>query len=121
MSPGRPGELNVIHSVCTDKEGHVYIADRENHRIQIFDGKGNYVTQWNNMHRPCGLYLSSNGEQLCYVGGLGPSLPINKDFPRLGPYIDIYNLKGKPLARLGDVRTGGEPYQVWAPMGSPRT
>jgi hypothetical protein len=112
-----PGEFNLVHSVCTDNHGYVYVADRENHRVQVFDSNGTYVNQWNNLHRPCGLHIAGNGEQLCYVGELAPALPINKDYPNLGPRISIYNLEGKRLARLGDVRPGEEPNQFWAPHG----
>lgn len=112
-----PGQFNLVHSVCTDKEGYVYVADRENHRVQIFDSKGKYVTQWVNMHRACGLHINVNGEQLCYVGELPASLAVNKNFPNLGACISIYNLKGNRLARLGDIRPGEEPHQFWAPHG----
>jgi DNA-binding beta-propeller fold protein YncE len=112
-----PGEFNLVHSICTDKEGYVYVADRENHRVQIFDSQGRYMTQWNNMHRPCGLHISGNGEQLCYVGELAPSLMINENFPNLGPRISICNSKGKRQARLGDIRPGEKPDQFWAPHG----
>ena len=60
-----PGQFNLPHSVCTDTQGRVYIADRENHRIQIFDDQGNYLEQWNNLHRPCGLHIR---DDLVYVG-----------------------------------------------------
>ncbi len=112
-----PGEFNLVHSVCTDKDGYVYIADRESHRIQIFDSQGKYVTQWNNMHRPCGLHIAGNGEHFCFVGEIPPSLPVNKDFPNLGARISICDLKGKRLARLGDIRMGEEPNQFRAPHG----
>jgi len=112
-----PGQFNLVHSVCTDKDGWVYVADRENHRVQIFESNGKYVTQWNNIHRPCGLYIDGNRQQFCYVGELGPTLPINKDYPNLGPRISIYNLEGKRLARLGDIRMGEKPNQFWAPHG----
>jgi DNA-binding beta-propeller fold protein YncE len=112
-----PGEFNVVHSVGTDKEGYVYVADRENHRLQIFDSQGRYITQWNNLHRPCGLHIASNGDPLCYVGEIAPSLAINQNFPNLGPRISIYNLKGQRLARLGDLRPGEMPHQFWAPHG----
>ena len=52
-----PGQFNIPHNICCDAEGWVYVADRENHRVQVFDGNGKYETQWNNMHRPSGLYL----------------------------------------------------------------
>jgi len=112
-----PGEFNLVHSICTDKEGYVYVADRENHRVQIFDFQGRYMAQWNNLHRPCGLHITGNGEQLCYVGELAPSLTINENFPNLGPRISICNLRGERQARLGDIRPGEKPDQFWAPHG----
>lgn len=112
-----PGQFNVVHSVCTDTDGYVYVADRENHRVQIFDSKGNYVTQWNNIHRPTGFYVSAEDKGLCYVGELPPSLYVNKTFPNLGARISIYDPKGERLARLGDIRPGDEPNQFWAPHG----
>ena len=61
MSWGGPGtgegEFNIVHNICTDADGWVYVADRENHRVQVFDGNGKYETQWKNLHRPCGLYM----------------------------------------------------------------
>ena len=47
-----PGEFNLPHNITCDDGGWVYVADRENHRVQVFDGNGRYETQWNNMHRP---------------------------------------------------------------------
>ena len=35
-----PGEFNIVHNICCDEDGWVYVADRENHRIQVFDGDG---------------------------------------------------------------------------------
>ena len=37
-----PGQFNLPHNVTTDRNGLVYVADRENHRVQIFDGEGRY-------------------------------------------------------------------------------
>jgi hypothetical protein len=41
-----PGEFNAPHSIAVDKQGLVYVADRGNRRIQIFDGEGKAVNQW---------------------------------------------------------------------------
>ena len=60
-----PGQFNLVHSVCTDDAGRVFVADRENHRVQIFDDQGAYLDQWNDMHRPCGLLVS--GDRV-YIG-----------------------------------------------------
>jgi DNA-binding beta-propeller fold protein YncE len=40
--PGdQPGQFNTPHSIAADAEGNVYVADRGNRRIQVFDGEGN--------------------------------------------------------------------------------
>jgi DNA-binding beta-propeller fold protein YncE len=112
-----PGDFNLPHSVCTDREGRVYVADRENHRVQIFDREGKYITQWNNLHRPCGVYISNDAEQLCYIGQLGSAMPVNVDSPNLGARVDIYTLRGERLARLGAAKRGNDPGQFVAPHG----
>ena len=42
------GELNIPHAIGVDSYGNVYVADRENNRIQKFDPNGNFLTQWKN-------------------------------------------------------------------------
>jgi DNA-binding beta-propeller fold protein YncE len=32
-----PGQFNIVHNIVTDKDGWVYVADRENNRVQVFD------------------------------------------------------------------------------------
>jgi DNA-binding beta-propeller fold protein YncE len=66
-----PGEFNIAHNITCDGDGWVYVADRENHRVQVFDGNGKYETQWNNLHRPCGLFMPSGKCPVCYIGELG--------------------------------------------------
>jgi len=112
-----PGEFNLPHSVALDKDGRVFVADRENLRIQIFDRQGKFLTMWNNIHRPCGLHIAGEGEQLVYVGELAPAYPFNQKYPNLGACISIYDLKGNRLARLGDSHPGEEPHQFLAPHG----
>src|SRR3989304_356113 len=112
------GRLNHPRTRCTDKEGWVYVADRENQRVQVFDGNGKYETQWNNMHRPCALYMdTTKRDPICYVGELGPGMSVNKDAPTLGNRLDVYDQKGKRLARLGGIRGGEAPGEFIAPHG----
>ena len=66
-----PGEFNIAHNITCDADGWVYVADRENHRVQVFDGNGKYETQWNNLHRPCGLFMLPGKCPVCYIGELG--------------------------------------------------
>jgi DNA-binding beta-propeller fold protein YncE len=113
-----PGQFNLPHSVAIDPMGRVFVADRENHRLQIFDEEGRYLTQWNNMHRPCGLHIHSTGnDALIFVGELPTSLGVNERYPNIGARVSIYNLKGELLARLGAPFPGDEPNQFWAPHG----
>ena len=116
--PGcEPGQFNIPHNICSDPDGWVYVADRENHRVQVFDGNGKYEAQWNNTHRPCGLHAGAGRKPLFYVGELGPVLAINREVPNLGPRISILTHEGKLLARLGDVRAGTRIDQFIAPHG----
>ncbi len=40
-----PGQFNTPHSIAVDAEGNVYVADRGNRRIQVFDGEGRFLRQ----------------------------------------------------------------------------
>jgi DNA-binding beta-propeller fold protein YncE len=110
-----PGQFNLPHNICCDPDGWVYVADRESHRVQIFDGKGRYETQWNNLHRPCSLFLGKGKCPICYVGELGPGLDVNIRAGNLGPRISILSNEGKVLARFGELGTA--PGQFISPHG----
>ncbi|WP_338319004.1 peptidyl-alpha-hydroxyglycine alpha-amidating lyase family protein, partial [Bradyrhizobium ottawaense] len=97
-----PGQFNIVHNIATDADGWVYVADRENHRVQVFNGEGKYETQWNNLHRPCALCRCGGARSPTFViGELGPGLAINRKVPKLGPRLSIVDAKGKRIARLG--------------------
>jgi len=96
-----PGQFNIPHNIATDASGWVYVADRENHRVQVFDGNGKYETQWNNLHRPCGLYCCRGKSPTFVVGELGPGMRVNLHAPNLGPRLSILDNTGKLIARLG--------------------
>lgn len=109
-----PGEFNIVHNIATDKDGWVYVADRENHRVQIFDSNGRYETQWVNMHRPCAIYISP--DQNVYIGELGSGMSVNRELQNIGPRISVYDTHGKLLARMGN-GFGQESGQFMAPHG----
>jgi len=112
-----PGQFALPHNIACDEEGWVYVADRENHRVQIFDTDGKYETQWNNMARLCGLYMAAGRDPLCYIGELGPGMKHILDFPNLGPRISITTNKGEVVARLGALHAGTQPGAFVAPHG----
>jgi sugar lactone lactonase YvrE len=112
-----PGQFNIPHNIACDADGWVYVADRENHRVQVFDGNGRFETQWVNMHRPSGLHLARGSEPRFYVGEIGGGVAVNQDMPNIGPRVSIYTAKGELLARLGHRPAGLEPGQFISPHG----
>ncbi|HYS85238.1 MAG TPA: hypothetical protein VEN78_09590, partial [Bradyrhizobium sp.] len=109
---------NIVHNIVTDQDGWVYVADRENHRVQVFDGNGKYEAQWNNLHRPCALHCCGGKQPNFIVGELGPGMPVNRNAPNLGPRLTIVDAKGKRIARLGGENGPGlETGKFLAPHG----
>lgn len=112
-----PGEFNFPHNIVSDADGWLYVADRENHRVQVFNGDGKFETQWHSLHRPCALCKTNGTNPLFYVGELGPSLAANITFPNLGPRISVVAADGSIVARIGDEVAGLETNQFVAPHG----
>jgi hypothetical protein len=112
-----PGQFNIVHNICCDADGWVYVADRENHRVQVFDGNGKYEAQWNNMHRPSGLYLEPGKQGRMYIGEIGPDMAVNIELPNCGPRVSIYSHQGELLARLGHMHAGLATGQFISPHG----
>jgi peptidylamidoglycolate lyase len=66
-----PGEFNLPHGIALDKEGRVYVADRENDRVQVFAPDGKFLTQWKGpqIGRPYGIRVGLDG--LVYIADGG--------------------------------------------------
>jgi sugar lactone lactonase YvrE len=52
-----PGEFDQPHSLAFDSKGRLYVADRNNNRIQIFDQDGNYISELHQWSRPSGIFI----------------------------------------------------------------
>jgi len=101
-APGTdPGEFNIVHNICCDADGWVYVADRENHRVQVFNCDGVYETQWNNLHRPSALYITPGKCPVCFIGEIGPGMAVNKNVPNIGARVSILDHTGKRIGRFG--------------------
>lgn len=108
-TPGTgPGEFHLVHNICADQDGWIYVADRENRRIQVFDSEGRYETQFVNLARPCGLALGRGAEPMLVIGELGPHGYGNIAYhaPNIGPRLSLVSLRGETLARLGEEPVG---------------
>lgn len=84
--PGKsaPGEFHVPHGVWVHTDGRVWVADRENNRVQIFSPQGEFLAQWTDLARPCDIYIDAAGA--VYV-------------PELDGLLTILSLDGQVLAR----------------------
>lgn len=111
-----PGEFNLPHNICCDADGWVYVADRENDRVQIFDGNGRYETQIVNMHRPSALAITGGHNPDCIVGELMSYLAVNRLTPNLGPRVSVFGRSGALLGRIDQKKGPGlEPGQFVSP------
>lgn len=75
-TPGdRPGEFNLPHAVVIDSRQRLIVADRENHRLQIFDTEGRFLQEWKHLGIPYGLFISTD-DTLYVVDGIADKLHI---------------------------------------------
>jgi NHL repeat-containing protein len=54
------GQFDVVHAVATDKRDRVYVADRANERIQVFDANGRHLQTWPNLNFPNHIVITAN-------------------------------------------------------------
>ena len=91
-TPGKgPGQFNLPHAIAIDRQRRVYVADRLNSRIQVFDENGKYLDEWPNIRRPIDLLITA--DQHLWVA----DLDTNK--------ILQYDLNGKLLSSWGTYGT----------------
>ncbi|MEX0761047.1 MAG: peptidyl-alpha-hydroxyglycine alpha-amidating lyase family protein [Dehalococcoidia bacterium] len=55
------GDFNLPHSIAIHRDGRVMVADRENHRIQVFDLDGKHLDTWTDFIQPAGLHVGRDG------------------------------------------------------------
>ena len=63
-----PGELNLPHNIAMDSEGRLYVADRTNKRIQVFDQDGKYLDQMTQFGAPAAIFITKD-DMLYVVAG----------------------------------------------------
>ncbi len=81
-----PGQFRWPHSVWVDKRERVWVVDRRNDRIQIFNTQGEFLNQWTGLRYPTGIFI--DGEETVYVS-------------EIGRQVNIFTIDGKLLARWG--------------------
>jgi len=81
-----PGEFNIPHAIAVDKQGRVYVADRENYRIQIFDAEGNFLREWRHLGAPWGLEITAGPHLYMADGYNNRVLKLNLEGNVLGAF-----------------------------------
>ena len=61
-----PGQFDTLHSIATDAEGNVYVGDRGNRRIQVFNNDGEFKTQYLNVGAPWAICISPGAHQYLF-------------------------------------------------------
>jgi DNA-binding beta-propeller fold protein YncE len=75
-----PGEFNLPHSLAMDSKGRLFVADRGNNRVQIFDQEGKFLDEWRQFGRPSGVYIDK--KDILYVADSESNLARNPGFRR---------------------------------------
>lgn len=82
-----PGQFRLPHNIWIDKRDRVWIPDRENHRVQIFDIDGNFLDEWIDLWRPTHVFMDK--DETVYIS-------------ELSRRISIFTIGGELLSRWGN-------------------
>ena len=117
-APGSgPGQFNLPHGIDVDSRGRVFVADRENSRIQLFDAEGRFLEEWPDIVRPTDLFICD--DDTVFVAeegarcGLFPWMTPDPD--AIGGRVAVFAPDGKLLARWGGGLDPCSPGDFYAP------
>ena len=96
--PGKGGtnEFHLVHSMMVGADGLLYVCDRENNRVQIFDADGEYLNMWTDLLRPMDISQDKDGVFCISEGGNDARQGHTED---TDSRISLMNNKGELLAR----------------------
>lgn len=99
-----PGDFDTPHALAMDSQGRLFVGDRGNSRVQIFDQNGTFITEWKQFGRPSGVYIDRN--DVLYVADHQSDEKVNPGFTkgiRIGSARD-----GKVTAFIPDSPMGSQ-------------
>jgi hypothetical protein len=103
-----PGQFNIPHTIAVDARGLVYVGDRANNRIQVFDGEGTFKTQFINVGAPSAICITTTGPtQYLFASNSNPSTSMeNGEIYKMtldGKIVGKFGTAGKLLKEFGSV------------------
>ena len=101
-----PGEFDVVHTLAFDSRGRLFVGDRQNNRIQIFDQDGKFIAQWLQFGRPSGLYIDKRTDTLYVADSESRDARTNTGQFGLPQTGYGYNLGARRGIRIGSARDG---------------
>ncbi|HEY2839741.1 MAG TPA: peptidyl-alpha-hydroxyglycine alpha-amidating lyase family protein [Pirellulales bacterium] len=117
-----PGQFHVPHGIAVDRSGTVYVADRENCRLQLFTPEGRFIQEWTDIARPCQVFIDARDDvyvaELGFRAGMWPGTTVPTP-EATGGRLSVFNLRGELKARWGGGDTpcdAGDffaPHDVW--------
>jgi DNA-binding beta-propeller fold protein YncE len=78
------GQFNETHSLAMDSKGRLFVGDRRNFRIQIFDQSGNFLDEWKQFGEPSEIFIDKH--DVMYVAVSETDEKTNPDYPN-GVYV----------------------------------
>ncbi|MFN8058599.1 MAG: peptidyl-alpha-hydroxyglycine alpha-amidating lyase family protein [Vicinamibacterales bacterium] len=116
---GRPGEgsgeFNLPHSIQIDAEGRVYVADRENGRVQRFTSEGRYIDEWRTFGKTFSLVAAPGvmwlATQPRSLPNLSPGwlMKVDAVSGRLLGYVEVTGVHGMDVLPNGELVVGPGP------------
>jgi DNA-binding beta-propeller fold protein YncE len=86
-----PGQFALVHFLAVGRDGTLYVCDRENDRVQLFDTDGHFLSQWVGFQRPSDIAL---GRDAAYVGGADGVTILDYDGTRRAQFGDGLKIHG---------------------------
>ncbi len=106
-----PGQLNLPHSMAADAKGNIYVADRSNRRIEVFDNDLKFKAIYDQVGAPWALCITPGAHQYLYSSNSNPD---NNNAEIAAVTGEIYKMEldgtilgkfGKAGKQLGDFST----------------
>jgi len=101
------GQFNTLHSIATDVDGNVYVGDRGNRRIQVFDNEGNFKTQFTHIGAPWAICITPGPHQYLYSSNSnGTASMDNGEIYKMeldGTVLGKFGTAGKLIGEFGSV------------------